>query len=324
MINRENWKFAKAYLTYLSEVKQLDPGTISSAQTSLRYVLEWSDETPFSKAPELRPTFPRYLTGRVSPASVELACGTARRFFHWLRLSNKRIGKSVSELWTETLAKPKSGMEVKQYNEYTLDEIRDLVSVTSISKRMKRDQAAIAFLFLSGMRIGAFSSMPIKAVDLDNLSVRQWPELGVRTKLKKKATTFLLDIKDLLVVVRKYDHLVRGKLPDDAFWYAPFDVPTDTLLMARAGVVRGTRFKEGMCQLCDLAGVDYRSPHNLRHGFAVYGLKNAKDIADMEAVSKNLMHGSLTITLKVYAVLQEGDVKARILNLGKNRNLSLS
>jgi hypothetical protein len=55
----------------------------------------------------------------------------------------------------------------------------------------------------------------------------------------------------------------------------------------------------------------------IRVGRRVYGLKNAKDIADMEAVSKNLMHGSLTITLKVYAVLQEGDVKARIVNLGR-------
>jgi len=320
MIDRDNWKLAKAYLAYLAEVKQLDPGTISSAQTSLRYVLEWADEAPFAKAPEIRPTFPRYLAERISSASVELACGTARRFFHWLRLSNKRIGKSVTELWTETLAKPRIGSEVKQYNEYTLDEVYSLMSVAPSSIRMKRDQAAIAFLFLSGMRIGAFSSMPIAAVDLDSLSVKQWPALGVRTKLKKKATTFLLDIKDLLKIVRAYDHLVRGQLPDDAFWYAPFDVPTDMLLPATAGVVRGTRFKEGMRQLCDLAGVDYRSPHHLRHGFAVYGLKNARDIADMEAVSKNLMHSSLTITLKIYAVLQEGDVKARIVNLGRNNN----
>jgi integrase len=40
----------------------------------------------------------------------------------------------------------------------------------------------------------------------------------------------------------------------------------------------------------------YHSPHKFRHGFAVYGIKNAIDIAGLKAVSQNLMHSSITIT----------------------------
>lgn len=317
MINRDNWKLTKKYLAYLADVKQLDLNTVHGAETNMRYLLEWLDETPVSKAMTVRPTFPRYVSDRLAALSVQLSCGSARRFFEWLRLYNKRIGRSIPELWIDSLAKPLTGIETRQYHEYTLDDVRALMVVGGSATQVQRDRAAIAFLFLSGMRIGAFVSMPIKAVDLGRSQVNQWPGLGVQTKRNKKATTFLLSIPELLAVVREWDGLVRDKLSGESFWYAPLDQQRLEIVSRDAGRVRHTRFAIGLRELCDLAGIEYRSPHALRHGFAVFGLKNAKDIADMEAVSKNLMHASLEVTLRVYAVLREGDVKDRIVNLGK-------
>jgi hypothetical protein len=46
--------------------------------------------------------------------------------------------------------------------------------------------------------------------------MRQWPELGVRTKVVKRATTYLLEILELLEVVAEWDALVREKLPATA------------------------------------------------------------------------------------------------------------
>ena len=315
MINRENWKLTKKYMAYLSEVRQLDDGTVLNMRSHLRHILEWADETSFSKAADIRPTFPRYVTDRLSAGSAGIVCGTARRFFDWLRLSNKRMSKSITELWCRSLVSKSPG-RIKQYDEYTLDDVKCIVALKSESLRVRRDKAACAFLFLSGARIGAFSTLPIKAIDLDNLSVKQWPELGVMTKRKKAATTFLLNLLDLLAIVREWDDLVRSHLPDDALWYAPLDADGKTLLDAKPSEKRGHKLEDRLEALCALAGVNYRSVHNFRHGFAVYGLKNAKDLADMEAVSKNLMHKSLEITLGVYAVLNEGDVKSRIINLG--------
>jgi site-specific recombinase XerD len=319
MINRDNWKQIKMYMAYLAEVKQLDEGTVTSVRSQLRHMLEWLDDTPLAKAPDVRPTFPRYVSDRLAPGSADLACGTARRFFAWLRMSNKRIGRSVTELWVTSLVSRSPG-RVTQYDEYTLGEVRSLIAVPGTSQRIRRDCAAVAFLFLSGMRIGAFCTLPIEAIDIDHLTVKQWPEMGVHTKRRKSATTFLLDIPDLLDVARDWDQHVRSRLRGDSLWYAPFELNGLTLAEAKSADHSRrchNRFDDGLRLLCGLAGVRYRSVHNLRHGFAVYGLKVARDIADMEAVSKNLMHKSLKVTLEVYAVLGQDDVKARIVNLGK-------
>ncbi len=64
--------------------------------------------------------------------------------------------------------------------------------------------------------------------------------------------------------------------------------------------------------MCELAGISYKSPHKLRHGHAVYALSNAQSIADMKAISQNLMHSDLSITDKIYGVLTESDLKKRI------------
>jgi len=41
----------------------------------LRHLLEWLDATPLSRAPDVRPTFPRYAADRLAPGSAGLACG---------------------------------------------------------------------------------------------------------------------------------------------------------------------------------------------------------------------------------------------------------
>lgn len=315
MINRENWKLVNKHLDYLSDVKQLESATVSSVRVSLRHLLEWADQTPFAAAPRIRPTFPRYVSDRLMPGSAQLVCGHARRFFEWLRLTSKK-NKAITELWIETISRPRQPSEIKQYDEYTLPDVRAMISLPQDSLGMQRDQAAVALLFLSGMRIGAFSTMPIKSVDLAGMSVRQWPEWGVRTKCGKKATTFLLDIPDLLAVCSRWDTFVRAQLPDDALWYASINSACTHLKSRPSETDRRRYIERGLARMCALVEIQYRSPHSLRHGFAVYGLKTARDLADMEAVSKNLMHASLKTTLEVYAVLGQADVKARITGLG--------
>ena len=46
----------------------------------------------------------------------------------------------------------------------------------------------------------------------------------------------------------------------------------------------------------------------------------AKDIAELKAVSQNLMHSNLSITDGVYGILSETDVREQISSLGKREN----
>jgi uncharacterized membrane protein affecting hemolysin expression len=54
----------------------------------------------------------------------------------------------------------------------------------------------------------------------------------------------------------------------------------------------------------------------------VYALKQAQDVADLKAVSQNLMHASLITRASIYSVLTENDVGDRVSSLGKNGSQS--
>ena len=59
-------------------------------------------------------------------------------------------------------------------------------------------------------------------------------------------------------------------------------------------------------------GLLYHYPHKFRHGYAVYALKNAKDVFALKAVSQNLMHENLSITDGVYGILADRGIQRQI------------
>ncbi|RME59147.1 site-specific integrase [Candidatus Parcubacteria bacterium] len=193
---------------------------------------------------------------------------------------------------------------------------------------MRREQAAAAMLFASGMRSSAFGSLPIEAVDLEKMEIRQWPSLGVRTKNGKHATTYLLDIPELIDVIREWDSLIREQLPPEAMWYAPFRTDhfgnKTKLSSASAGKNRNQAIAKGLRKLYRAANLPYKSPHKFRHGHAVHALLGARTMAAYKAVSQNLMHGSIKVTDEVYAWLNEDDVRTQISSLAVGQSQSLN
>ena len=224
-------------------------------------------------------------------------------------------------MWVQTLKPGRLPETIKARKLYTLDEVLTITQpVAGDGLRIQRDKAAAALLFLSGMRVGAFVTLPLLALDLDNRSVKQWPDLKVATKNSKAATTYLLNIPELLAIVRVWDDFVRSTLPPRAMWYArlKYDPVTDQVTTDEATPPNPRRrgmMSRALKDLCQSAGVFYRSPHKLRHGHAVYVLKRARTIAEFKAVSQNLMHADLSITDRVYGVLSADDVQSTIAGL---------
>jgi site-specific recombinase XerD len=68
--------------------------------------------------------------------------------------------------------------------------------------------------------------------------------------------------------------------------------------------------------------LSYHSPHKFRHGHAVYALKLAKNIAELKAVSQNLMYANISTTDGIYGILSETDVREQIEGLGANNNVT--
>jgi site-specific recombinase XerD len=328
MINRKNWQIVNKYLVYRSEIDQLSDSSVRLEETWLRHLLEWVNEHELVKAPKLRPSFPQYvLTARLNdpdeplkPIYVNKIISAARRFFTWLRINEAGYSRSIKPDWLNTLKAPRQDPAPQEHEIVTLEEIRAMAKAPTETMREMRVKAAAVFLYLSGMRVGAFVTLPLAAVDIQSRTVKQWPALGVKTKFKKQATTYLLNIPDLLDVVSEWDNRVRDALPNGGFWFAVFSPKTGDFdpSITEVGKHRHTRVRKDLKTWLDRVGLEYHSPHKFRHGHAVYALKQTKDTAELKAVSMNLMHSSIKVTDGVYGVLSEKDVREKISQLGMN------
>jgi integrase len=303
MVNRRNYLWAKEHLKYLAEVMQLSDRSIKRYWSYFKHLLLWADEIVFSKAPNVRPTFPTYLKdvgANLAPTTLKKIVNAAKRLFVWLKLTHPTQFRTVTKAWIDALRPPRVDAPAPDHVFVTLEEVVQLttIEVDGNNLALRRDQASVAFLYLSGMRGGAFGSLPLEAVDLKERAVKQWPSLGVRTKNGKSATTYLFEIPELLEVVEEWDAFVRPQLPSTAMWYTPIitscgqqrlsaDPPGDNRNVALARRIR---------KIFAVAGLQYKSPHKFRHGHAVYGLQHAHTMADYKAISMNLMHKDIRVT----------------------------
>jgi integrase len=326
MIERSNYLKVRAYLAELRDVDQLAESTLNTYWSRLRILLEWADEIPFEKISKRRPTFPRYLQmsdanqdGRpMSYAWATKCCNSAQAFLTWLRVNDPVIARALPQTFVKSVKMGRQEGREKKRDYYTVDDVLALVSLPGETVRDMRDRAAVAFLFLSGMRVGAFVTMPVEALDLDAQAVRQWPELGMHTKNSKAATTYLLDIPELFAVVKRWDDYARSELADNAMWFDVLDRLSGGLSGATdANPQRSGTVRRMLQKLCERAGVTYRSVHKLRHGHTMYAVERAHTVADFKAISQNLMHASVTITDQVYGVLPREDVHNRIAGLSR-------
>jgi integrase len=328
MINRDNYKLVQKYLDYRIEVDQITPGSKQKEVTHLRYLLEWADKVEFVKASNIRPTFPEYMLtarqddqeGQLSAEYIKKVMATARRFFSWLVLN--RIGyKSIKASWITTLKIKRLSNPPRHSEAVTLEEIKAIAKAPVLNTGERRTRAMAVMLFLSGMRIGAFVSLPLECVDLDNLTIFQYPSKGVRTKNRKTAKTTLLNIPELLEVVKAWDTEVRSILPDRGLWFAPL-LP-DTCEIDPGCVTPGEHRETLACKHLKAwlgkVGLKYHSPHKFRHGHIHFAMSHCRTIEEYKAVSLNVMHSSMEITDQFYSVLDSDQVRNRIQQLGLNR-----
>jgi site-specific recombinase XerD len=327
VIERQNYLKIKEHLKYLEEVLQLNPASVERYRFYLRHLLLWADDQHFRNVQSIRPTLPSYLAslpgkdgrGTLASASQKKILDSSKRFFRWAKVTYPREMNNLPVSWFETLRQPRQPQKSSENVFVSLGEIQILVntSIPEDNLALLRDKAASAMLFLSGMRASAFSTLPISAVDLENLTLRQWPELGVQTKNGKKATTFLLNLPEVLEPVRQWDEIVRKSLPGSSPWYAPISHSwgDQFLSQEQPGKTRSQALQKRLQLLFSLAELDFKSPHKFRHGHAVYGLLHAQTMADYKAVSMNLMHESIEITDSTYAPMLSSDVQERIAGL---------
>lgn len=331
MINRQNWQDVKAFLAFHEGTLQNDPLSVSRMRGALRHLLEWADDKPLGTVSRLEPTFPVHMARQkneagkpFSSSGSEKALSIARQFFNFARSEWSPRYKNISQSWVHTLQPSKrnsSQSRLKDHKHFGIENVLKIAELWESSKTLeiKRDVAAVCFLFLSGMRISAFTSLPLDCVNVKENEIFQLPEKGVMTKNRKAAVTHLLQVPKLLSIVTEWDNLVRSKLSDDDLWYPVMARGEDKFIPGRKACKnRGANFGERLQAICRAADVPYLSPHKIRHGHVVYALKNVKDMAGLKAVSQNVMHSSIQITDAVYGNFSSADVKRVVSSIGKS------
>lgn len=266
-------------------------------------------DTTFSQANTIKPGLLIYLDEARSEKGEPFAAETrkkvvenTRKFFEWCKMEQAAKFRGLPSRWVQKLkSQRKNTPDVQREPEFLLvDEVIQLTNLPGAESDLAhwRDCAMAARLLLTGERASAAVTSPISAIDFDRLSLKQWPELGVKTKNNKKATTFLFNIPELIAVARSWDEFVRAHLPPDA-----------------PGSNRNIALNKRLRLLFAQAALPYRSAHKFRHGHAAYGLLHCQTMADYKALSLNLMHESLEITDSIYVHLKLEEQRNRITRL---------
>lgn len=328
MIHRQNWLDVRAYINYQLTIGQVNPKTADAQYFRLVHLLKWAQETPLPRAAKIKPSFPSYVENLRTAKGELYSAGhlagiykTCRAMLMWAKYEYAARYKALELNWIKSVRASRGRSEQAELQAreiYTLEDVLQLMAVPAETIPERRLRAAVAFLFLSGMRIGAFLTLPLECVDIAGLRVMQLPVRGVRTKNSKAAITYLYNIPELLEVVSEWDAFLRVHLTPDCFWYAHLD-PWGELTTAKPNSDRMSlrkNFREELAVLCERAGMRYMSPHKFRHGNAVYGLKKARTPAQMKAISQNLMHSNTGITDGIYGRLVNDDVRDIITGLG--------
>lgn len=325
LISRKNWADCRRYLEYHTEVWHSSADTVRIYRTALDHLLRWATDTPFAKAPDLRPVFPRYLAelGGVSVGYQAKTLEIARGFLEWVqeRFPDAYPGRAYRET-LRTVAGYEAAAPEREL--VTLAEAVALASAPAATLTEERDRAAACMLFLSGARAAAFCTLPLLAVNLDLYELRQWPALGVKTKNGKAGTTYLLqteEVAPLLAVVRAWDAKARAGLPPTAPWYALVHYTAQEFAEEQSpGRSRVSNLEKHLAAWCARAGVAPKSPHKFRHGFTVYAMELCETMDDFKAVSQDLMHEKMGTTDAIYSALKSSQVAERIAEMSKRRS----
>jgi integrase len=318
LICRSNWIDVMKFLDYIREVQQRATSTINSKRGSLQHLLRWAYDKPFAQCENMLPTFPNYLETvpvvyNYRPSGTfllyktrEKACTNARQFLRWAMAGLPDRYGAMDRFWIDSLTPGPRREYSNDRRPFTIEEVRKIVMLPADSLRMRRDIAAVACIFLTGLRVGAFTTLPVTAFDFDAPvpTISQFPELGVETKNRRSAKTYALTIPDILQVVIHWHTFISDELGPNALWYARLtprgeSLDCDNTTSSGAGN-RGGTVSRGLKMLCERAEVEYRSAHNLRHGHATYALSLAKGESERKHISQNLMHASLEVTERTY------------------------
>jgi integrase/recombinase XerD len=324
--NISNEKLKRGYFRWLREAKGFSESTVVAIERALSRWEEFSNFEDFGRFTSNKAiAFKKHLenpAGREKPLSANSryhCLAHVRMFFQWLSTQSGYKSRITAGAITYLTLDRKTVQSISSLGPRkcpTLEYVRRLVDSIEIRTEIdQRDQALIAFLFLSGMRDKAISTLPLGCFDSESLEVRQDPQQGVATKFGKSFSSHLVkfDGRLLEIVEAWVKHLREVKLFCDTDPLFPRSkvAQVDGGLTFESREVepvfwRGTgSIRQILKTRSEAAGLAYYYPHSFRHAHVHLAMKHCHTAEQMKAVSQNLGHEHVGTTLGSYGTLDQ-------------------
>jgi integrase len=332
-INEENERIKRRYAQYLRAAKRLDYKSIDKAmdavlqfERSTKYkpfrLFHLEQAVVFVEALEIQIS---KTTGKpLSKPTIASTLRAVRNFIHWLAGQQgykSRISYSDSEYFNLNLKDSRIANHRKEIPYPSLEQcwlIFDAMLDGSDIER--RNKAFFAFLMITALRDGAIASLKLKHIDLVDGSVHQ-DAREVKTKFSKTFTVWFMPVNQAYTdyfeayVTHMRETLLFG--PEDPLFPRPKMVIGNTGGFQTQGLSRDMYASANALRLVlgkafEASGMPKYPPHSFRKTITKWGQGYYRTPEGLKALSQNLGHESVTMTIDSYCPVSQEDQKKLI------------
>jgi site-specific recombinase XerD len=325
--NPENLRIKRQYLVWLKEAKGLTGTSLDKAAAAIDSFTDYAKDRSFKafhseqarafKRNLERSTNPR--TGRpISAATIAGTLQALKAFFKWLADQpgyKSRISHSDAEYFNPSHEVVQKAQARGWKPHPTTEQIEHVLRVMPTGTVLeRRERAVIAFLFLTGCRDDAATTVRLRHVDLVEGCVH-FDAREVRTKRSKSFSTWFFpvgkDAHQILadwVIELRQDHLWG---PDDPLFPRTLVGVGNTGRFTAQGIDRAPWSGAGPIRKLfpaafREAGLPSFNPHRVRDTLADLGNRLCKSPEEYKAWSQNLGHNHVMTTLMNYGSVATG------------------
>lgn len=329
--NLENEKIKRKYYDFLKESQGYSDATITAVKKSIYRYEEFTDFEDFSKFNKKKAVeFKKWLEEKLDPRSQKQISITTcynylkslKDFFKWLSYQPSYKSK-INFMEVEFLKLPKEKARIanaqKRERYPSLEQVKQVASSIQINNEIDlRDRALISFTLLSGMRDSAITSLPLGCFDENTLQVSQDPKKGVKTKFSKTINSVLFKFNnDLLNYVLEWVKYLKEEKhfsdTDPLFPRNKVENAQGANIFVSNSVE--SEFWQSVTSMRDIfkqrftgAGIEYFSPHCLRHSAVNTAISKCRNGHEIKAVSQNFGHEDVGTTMTTYGKISDTQV----------------
>ncbi|MBF0595422.1 MAG: hypothetical protein HQL22_10725 [Candidatus Omnitrophica bacterium] len=321
----QNESIKQRYFFLLRQRKGRDPKTIAIAERAIALYQLFSNDADFAtfnmdKAVAYKEDYLLKIINNGQPLSLTtrlMYLQDLQRFLRWM-IKQPGYKRRITEDDIECLnISTKERRIASQNNPQPLPDLDYVVTLAgSIEVKSiidQRDQALIAFTYLSGMRDEAIISLPLGCLNIKELVINQDPQQGVLTKFSKRIPGIIFNFDDVLLqyLIAWVDLLIkkgwgpkdplfpqskRSRKPGDLFYCTATDIERKPWKDTES-------LRDIFMERSKTAKLPYFPPKAFRSSAVLLALDFAKTGKEIKAISQCFGHEFVATTLACYGNL---------------------